>query len=342
MITNTAMGNPTLIHYVKRSCIQKSFWSTLARGLKRCGKTTKRRATDSSSISVASTLLVASIKQHGQREVVRVRPVGSIEGGFESGKAPKFGFQILSGDRRVAACRALKIEVRCEVIDCGDAQALKEVILGNEGRVDFDPVQRATMLRQMIDGGMPRADAGKVFGLTSESGIKNTLRLSKLPQSIQKLLSDGTIPTRAARAIVPWAEATAFCDHVAAILTSKEDVYALGEFIAEPASFLQGEFETDGSPKAKGTSRRAHGRPMDSQSRPTWSHKMTDRGFEPTDQQLKDLQIVELPVGNGKNPKLERVALNVELFDKLQEPTSRSTTRLQSEPRRRRAKSRRR
>ena len=60
---------------------------------------------------------------------------------------------------------------------------------------------------------------------------------------------------------------------------------------------------------------------MDSQSRPTGSHKTTDRGFDPTDEQLRQLQIVELPIGNGKNPKLERVALNVELFDKLQEPS---------------------
>ncbi len=88
-------------------------------------------------------------------------------------------------------------------------------MLGNAERQDLSAIERAELLLTMINHGMDRAEAGRMFGLDSESGIKNTLRLLKLPESIRKLVQSGELPARAARVLVPWAEATVILDELA-------------------------------------------------------------------------------------------------------------------------------
>lgn len=239
--------------------------------------------------------LVASIQEFGQREPVRVRTKNDPVGHFE----------ILSGHRRAEACRRLDLPVMCLVVDADDHEALREVMLGNASREDLNAIERAELLQVMIDAGVNRAEAGRLFGLTSESGIKNTLRLMKLPPSIRKMVESGKMPARAARMLVPWAEATMMLDELAKGLL--DDEWALNDFITS------NEWRPD----------RTEYRPMDGTTKysPSWQHDDAVRGFDVDALSAKDraaLGIVTLPLGD--KGKLIEVAQNVELFDKLNEP----------------------
>lgn len=238
--------------------------------------------------------LMQSIEMFGQRERVRVRPNPHAIGRFE----------ILSGHRRAKACQRLDRPVRCEVVGIDDDEALREVMLGNAQRKDLDAIQRAELLQTMLDAGVDKTEAGKLFGLNSPSGIKNTLRLLKLPESIRTLIRDRKIPSRAARYLVPYAEAHVILDDLAKSLD--DDEWAMADFISS-----SGEWTPD----------RADYRPMDGQTEynPGWQYEKAVRKFDLsqlTPEQMNALAIVEIPV-DGKTVE---VAQNVELFDELNAP----------------------
>lgn len=149
--------------------------------------------------------LAKLIDEFKQREPIRVRAL----------EDPIGHFQVLSGHRRTAACKQLGIAVKAKIVYADDEEALREVMLGNAERKDLSVIERAELLLTMINHGLERAEAGRMFGLESESGIKNTLRLLKLPESIRKLVQSGDLPARAARVLVPWAEATVILDELA-------------------------------------------------------------------------------------------------------------------------------
>ncbi len=249
--------------------------------------------------------LVTSITEFGQREPARIRIHGYTTIGGERCAA----YQVLSGHRRVAACRVLGIDVRAEIVDCDDAEALKEVVLGNADRKDLDPIQRAEIMLTMIDAGISRAEAGLLFGLNSDSGIKNTLRLLELPESMRSLVREGLLPARAARYVVPFAPATLICDRWAkAIRTSR---WSSERATSDPKSFFHINMDSTHNVDA---------RPIDGKTKykPDWEHKPTASKFDLDEKTRKRLNVVSIPVG----PKGEtvEVAQNVDLFDKLNKP----------------------
>ncbi len=98
------------------------------------------------------------------------------------------------------------------VVVIDDAAALAEVALGNAARKDLDPIERAELLEHLLrpidegGAGMTRSEAGKLFGLESESGVKNAVRLLKLPKHIKCLVRQGELPERLARKVIPYCE----------------------------------------------------------------------------------------------------------------------------------------
>ena len=115
----------------------------------------------------------------------------------------KNGYEIVAGERRWRAARVAKIkEVPCIVRDFTDEENMLIAIIENMQREDLNPIEEAEGLNQMI----------KVYGLTQEEVSKsvsksrpyitNALRLLKLPNEIQQLVSEGKLTTGHARALV--------------------------------------------------------------------------------------------------------------------------------------------
>ena len=248
--------------------------------------------------------LMELIEAYGQRDPVRVRPA--------AGK----NYQILSGHRRVAACRILKRDVRCEVVICDDDEALREVMLGNAERKDLDPIERAELLQTMIDQGFDRDEAGAMFGLLSESGIKNALRMLKLPAGVKKLLRDGSIPARTARYLVPYSGLPKRLEQFAKDLVDPhEDL--LGHFLNNPKEAVREIAEINGDAKSKWSP--ATCRPIDGTTtyRPAgYEFEDAGCGFEITPDIRKKLKVIEVPIAG----KTMEVATNVKLFDELNKP----------------------
>lgn len=235
--------------------------------------------------------LLQSIDEFQQREPCRVREHGPIG-----------HYQVLSGHRRHAACLLLGRDVLCQVVDVDDDEALREVMLGNAERDDLNPIERAELMLTMINNGLERLAVGRMFGLESESGVKNTLRLLALPPSIRSLVESGKLPVRAARALVPYAEAIVLMDGVAKHVA--EDNWNVDSLVND-CKYKPNEREyrpMDGSTKYN------HG----------WEYAPAVRKFDfdaLTDKQRKDLAIVKLPV--GPKGSMVEVAQNVKLFDSL-------------------------
>lgn len=145
--------------------------------------------------------LVKSIDELGQLEPITVRAVGSGE------------FELLSGERRYLACLKLgRTTMRCIVADDDDQAAIVRLAAANTNRKDLNPIERAKLielLMQPIDrggSGLDRLAAGRAVGLTSESGVKNALRMLKLPTAIRNLVIVGEISERGARRLIPFVE----------------------------------------------------------------------------------------------------------------------------------------
>lgn len=264
----------------------------------------QNRSIDPADPSIQS--LAESIAANGQLDPLRVRMLSS---GY---------YQIISGERRYTAIQRAGLgTARCIVVNIDDAAALREVAVANSNREDLNPVQRAELMQQLMKprdkGGsqLSLTEAGKLFGLNSESGAKNALRILKLPEKIRQLVVSGDLPERAARTLVPYSAFPKMLDEVAKDLANDSNCrYELsdGDLPWSMRSYLL----KNTRPISKDVKRDYHW--------PLGQHPCLF-DWEPHKEQLN---IVELPhdVGDYRkhNYQPRQFATNVKLWDKLQAP----------------------
>ena len=170
--------------------------------------------------------LMQSLIEFGQLEPARVRAM------------PNGRYQIISGERRFQAAKLSKSAklsfLRCIVVKEDDVDALTGLVVANSNRQDLDPVQRAQAMQRLIDNGLDRLAAGRAVGLQSESGVKNALRVLKLPKSIQAMLSAGELSERAARRLIPLCELPGVLKEIEAELKDQRNRDDLADFSNYP------------------------------------------------------------------------------------------------------------
>lgn len=112
-------------------------------------------------------------------------------------------YEIVAGERRWRASRKADLkEVPCIVRDFSDEENMLIAIIENMQREDLNPIEEAEGLNQMIKTyGLTQEEVSKSVG-KSRPYITNALRLLKLPDEIQALVSEGKITTGHARAII--------------------------------------------------------------------------------------------------------------------------------------------
>jgi ParB family chromosome partitioning protein len=149
--------------------------------------------------------LAVSIRERGLVQPLVVRPV---RGEHEA-------YEIVAGERRWrAAQRANLHEVPVVIRALSDNEAIEIAIIENVQREDLNAVEEAEGYRSLMDGhGYTQEDLSKVIG-KSRSHLANTLRLLKLPESVQALLRSGTLSAGHARCLIGRADAAALAERI--------------------------------------------------------------------------------------------------------------------------------
>jgi ParB family chromosome partitioning protein len=136
--------------------------------------------------------LARSIKAHGVVQPVLVRS------GKENGT-----FEIIAGERRLRAAMQLGLEQIPAIIrEVDDRTALELAIVENVQRSDLNPLEEARGYQILMERYQyTQLDLSRYIG-KSRSHVANTLRLLRLPESVQNMVADGTLSAGHARSLV--------------------------------------------------------------------------------------------------------------------------------------------
>lgn len=126
---------------------------------------------------VAMQELADSIRAHGVIQPLVVRRKGER-------------FEIVAGERRWRAARMVGLpEVPVAILDIPDSQVLEIALIENIQRADLNPIEVAQALERLLESGLSQ-DALALSTGKDRSTISNLLRLLKLPEDVQSLISD--------------------------------------------------------------------------------------------------------------------------------------------------------
>lgn len=140
--------------------------------------------------------LANSIREHGIVQPILVRPAkGEDLAGAH--------YEIIAGERRWRSAQKAGLhEVPIIIRDVGDKQALELAIIENVQRADLNSVEEGLGYQQLINEyDYSQNELAQVIG-KSRSHVANTLRLLKLPQSVQSLIISGSLSAGHARTLI--------------------------------------------------------------------------------------------------------------------------------------------
>jgi ParB family chromosome partitioning protein len=135
--------------------------------------------------------LVESIREVGMLQPVVVRPLGGSR------------FELVLGERRWRAAQQAGVEtVPAIVRETADHELLRDALLENLHRADLNPLEEAAAYQQMLeDFGCTQEElAGRIK--RSRPQISNTIRLLRLPPTVQRRIAAGVISAGHARALL--------------------------------------------------------------------------------------------------------------------------------------------
>jgi ParB family chromosome partitioning protein len=147
--------------------------------------------------------LIASIREVGVLQPIVVRPIGGA-----GSDGPKY--ELIMGERRLRASKELGLESIPAVIkNTADEAMLRDALLENLHRADLNPLEEASAYQQLLsDFGITQEELAGRIG-RSRPQITNTLRLLRLPASVQKRVAAGVLTAGHARAVLSAGSETA-------------------------------------------------------------------------------------------------------------------------------------
>lgn len=164
--------------------------------------------------------LTKSIKEKGIVQPILVRSVSGETDAYE----------LIAGERRWrAAQRAGLHEVPVLIHEVSDKEALEIAIIENVQRADLNPLEEALGYQQLMDEfKYTQQDLADVIA-KSRSHVANTLRLLKLPNSVQDYLSEGLLTAGHARALITSDSPSALADRIVEDGLSVREAERLGQ-----------------------------------------------------------------------------------------------------------------
>jgi ParB family chromosome partitioning protein len=135
--------------------------------------------------------LVHSIGEVGLLQPIVVRPAGPDR------------YELVMGERRWRAVQAAGLErIPAIVRPSADEDMLRDALLENLHRAELNPLEEAAAYQQLLDDfGCTHDELASRLG-RSRPHISNTLRLLKLPASVQRRVAAGVLTAGHARALV--------------------------------------------------------------------------------------------------------------------------------------------
>ena len=139
------------------------------------------------------TELADSIKSKGLVQPILVRPSKSNPGDYE----------IIAGERRWRAAQVAQLhELSAVIRNLDDVESLEIAIIENVQRADLSPIEEAAGYKKLMENyGHTQEALSEIVG-KSRSHVANIIRLLSLPHSIQDMISQGSISSGHARAIM--------------------------------------------------------------------------------------------------------------------------------------------
>ena len=147
--------------------------------------------------------LAASIRERGLVQPLVVRP--------SSGET----YEIVAGERRWRAAQLANLhEVPVVVRTLTDQEAVEIAIIENVQREDLNAIEEGEGYKLLIEGhDYTQEDLARIVG-KSRSHLANTLRLLKLPESVQDLVRSGALSAGHVRPLVGRPDAVALAARI--------------------------------------------------------------------------------------------------------------------------------
>ena len=124
-------------------------------------------------------------------------------------------FEIIAGERRWRAAQMAQLhEVPVVIKELSDREALEIALIENLQRQDLTALEEAQGYRRLMDEFEHTQDAlARAIG-KSRSHVANTLRLLSLPDSVKRLLDDGSLSAGHARTLVGVEDADTLAEQI--------------------------------------------------------------------------------------------------------------------------------
>ncbi|GLK77389.1 chromosome partitioning protein ParB [Methylopila jiangsuensis] len=162
--------------------------------------------------------LAASIREKGVIQPIIVRRL--------AGEAERF--EIIAGERRWRAAQKAGVhDAPILVLDVTEREALEIAIIENVQRADLNAIEEAVGYEQlMAQFAYRQEDLARVIG-KSRSHIANTMRLTKLPDDVKELVTEGALSAGHARALLALPDPSAAARKAVAKGLSVREVEAM-------------------------------------------------------------------------------------------------------------------
>jgi ParB family chromosome partitioning protein len=164
--------------------------------------------------------LAASVRERGILQPIIVR---SIPGMIDA-------YEIIAGERRWrAAQRAELHDVPVILVEANDREALEIAIVENVQRADLNAMEEAAGYERLIaEFDYTQNDLAKVIG-KSRSHVANTLRLSKLPEPVKRMVGEGSVSAGHARALLAVSDPEQVAKRIVEQGLTVRDIERLGQ-----------------------------------------------------------------------------------------------------------------
>lgn len=136
--------------------------------------------------------LSASIKEKGVLQPILLRAVANRP----------YSYEIVAGERRYRASKMAGLsEIPALVKDLDDNNAMEIALIENVQRENLNPIEEANAYKNLMECcNYELPDVARLIG-KSDSYIRNMLRLTTLPDSVQSLVGQGELSASHARTI---------------------------------------------------------------------------------------------------------------------------------------------